>query len=91
MSLPLVPDANHPACQTRSQVDEWEAKRSSMPRTWRGSGREDWDAKLPKEHYRHTTPASAPTQATQNSAVRPNGELRDQAERRKTTTEYWPC
>ena len=37
------------------------------------------------------TLASAPTQETQNSAARPNGELRDQAERRKTTTEYWPC
>ena len=37
------------------------------------------------------TLASALTQATQKSAARPNRELRDQAERRKTTTEYWPC
>ena len=54
MSLPLVSDANHPAFPTRSRVDDWETKRSSMPRTWRGSGRGDWDAKLPKEHSRHT-------------------------------------
>ena len=27
MSLPLVPDANHPAFPTRSQVDDWEIKR----------------------------------------------------------------
>ena len=26
MSLPLVPDANHPAFPTRSQVDDWEIK-----------------------------------------------------------------
>ena len=34
------------------------------------------------------TLASVPTQATQNSAARPNGE---QAESRMTNTEYWPC
>ena len=51
MSLPLVPDANHPASPTRSQVDDWETKCSSnMPRTWTGSGRGDWDVKLPREH-----------------------------------------
>jgi len=33
------------------------------------------------------TLATALTQATQKSAARPNRELRDQAERRKTTTE----
>ena len=27
MSLPLVPDANHPAFPTRSKVDDWEIKR----------------------------------------------------------------
>ena len=27
MSLPLVPDANHPAFPTRSKVDDWEMKR----------------------------------------------------------------
>jgi|MDSY01.1.fsa_nt_gb hypothetical protein len=65
MSLPLVPDANHPAFPTRSQVDDWETKRSFMPRTWRGSGREDWDVKLPKEHYRHTRIGADPGDAEQ--------------------------
>ena len=27
MSLPLIPDANHPAFPTRSKVDDWEIKR----------------------------------------------------------------
>ena len=30
MSLPLVPDANHPAFPTRSQVDDWEIKRPAI-------------------------------------------------------------
>ena len=30
MSLPLVPDANHPAFPTRSQVDDWEIKRTAI-------------------------------------------------------------
>ena len=29
-SLPLVPDANHPAFPTRSQVDDWEIKRPAI-------------------------------------------------------------
>ena len=65
MSLPLVPDANHPAFPTRSQVDDWETKRSSMPRTRRGSGRGDWAAKLPKEHFRHTRIGADPGDAEQ--------------------------
>ena len=53
MSLPLNPDANHPAFSTRSQVDDcWETKRSSMPRTWRGSGRGDWDARIRMQNSR---------------------------------------
>ena len=44
-------------------------------------------SKTPKEHYIDTL-ASAPTQATQNSASKPNGE---QAESRMTNTEFWPC
>jgi len=31
MSLPLVPDANHPAFPTRSKVDDWEIKRPAIP------------------------------------------------------------
>ena len=30
MSLPLVPDANHPAFPTRSQADDWEIKRPAI-------------------------------------------------------------
>ena len=30
MSLPLVPDANHPAFPTRSKVDDWEIKRPAL-------------------------------------------------------------
>jgi len=43
MSLPLVPDANHPAFPTRSQVDDWEInyKAACNPRQCRGDGR-DW-------------------------------------------------
>ena len=64
MSLPLVPDSNHPAFPTRRHVDDWETKRSaSMPRTWRGSGRGDWDAKLPKEHFRQTLIGADPGDA----------------------------
>ena len=44
-------------------------------------------SKTPKKHYIDTL-ASAPTQATQNSASKPNGE---QAESRLTNTECWPC
>ena len=51
-----------------------------------------------KDSRRNTiefTLASARTQATQKRAARPNSnrvrELREQAERRKTTTESWPC
>ena len=87
MSLPLVPDSNHPAFPTRRQVDDWETKRSaSMPRTWRGSGRGDWDARRIQNSRKNIidTLASAPTQGTQNSAARPNGE---QAESRMTNTE----
>ena len=35
------------------------------------------------------TIASAPTQATQNNAARPNGE--QASESRMTNAEYWPC
>ena len=45
MSLPLVPDANHPAFPTRSQVDDWEINYKAAckcnPRQCRGDGR-DW-------------------------------------------------
>jgi len=30
MSLPLVPDANHPAFPTRSKVDDWEIKQPAI-------------------------------------------------------------
>ena len=88
----LVPDANHPAFPTRSKVDDWETKRFSMPR----AERQWWvDVGIGmKDSQRNTiefTLASELTQATQKSAASPNRELRDQAERRKTTTEYWPC
>ena len=81
MSLPLVPDANHPAFPTRSQVDDWEInyKAACNPRQCRGDGR-DWthgqrcaQAKYPQKNSFRPV-ASAPTHSTQNIASKPARE-----------------
>jgi len=87
----LLCRCNHPALPTRSKVNDWEIKRASLSRKqWRDSGRGNWGARKQdpqKEHYIDQSHASAPAQATQNSASKPN---REQAESRETNTECWP-
>jgi len=39
----------HPALPKRSKVNDWETKRSSMPRTWRGSRGGNGNGRLPLE------------------------------------------
>jgi len=75
MSLPLVPDANHPAFPTRSQVDDWEIKRPAIL----DSGEEmavigQVRASKTLKRTPHRPVASAPTHATQNIASKPARE-----------------
>ena len=51
-------------------------------------GHEMQDSRKDKNEF---TLATTLTQATQKSAARPIRAPRDQAERRKTTTEHGPC
>jgi len=43
--LCLLCRCNHPALPTRSKVNDWEIKRASIPRKWRGRGRGKWGAR----------------------------------------------
>jgi len=56
-------------------------------RQW-NMGHEMQDSRKDKNEF---TLATTLTQATQKSAARPIRAPRDQAERRKTTTEHGPC
>ena len=60
MSLPLVPDANHPAFPTRSQVDDWEInyKAACNPRQWRGNNRDWTEVRASKTLNKELTPTS---------------------------------
>ena len=75
---------------TRSKVNDGETKCSSMLRAERqwNMGNEMQDSRKNTNEF---ILAKTLTQATQKSTARPNRELRDQAERRKTTTEHGPC
>jgi len=83
-------DATIPSSPTRSKVNDGETKCSSMLRAERqwNMGNEMQDSRKNTNEF---ILAKTLTQATQKSTARPNRELRDQAERRKTTTEHGPC
>ena len=59
-------------------------------RQW-NMGNEMQDSRNNTNEFTHSQRGTTLTKATQKSAARPNRELRDQAERRKITTEYGPC
>jgi len=76
MSLPLVPDANHPAFPTRSQVDDWEIKRPAILDSGEEMaviGQRCAQAK-PSIKNSLRPVASAPTHSTQNIASKPARE-----------------
>jgi len=71
MSLPLVPDANHPAFPTRSKGDDWEIKRPvplDCGEEMAVIGRRCAQAKPSTETYSARPVASAPTHSTRNIA-----------------------
>jgi len=76
MSLPLVPDANHPAFPTRGQVDDWERKRPAILDSGEEItviGQRCAQAK-PSIKNSLRPVASAPTHSTQNIASKPARE-----------------
>jgi len=77
-SLPLVPDANHPAFPTRSQVDDWEIKRPAIldsAEEMAVIGHMDRGARKQNPQKNSFRPvASAPTHSTQNIATKPARE-----------------
>ena len=81
MSLPLVPDANHPAFPTRSKLDDWEINYKAACNPRRSAeemaviGHMDRGARKQNPQKNSFRPvASAPTHSTQNIASKPARE-----------------